>query len=73
MEVARTPRVLLGILPSVRIANLNRDASSVKGVRFCTKRLADRQPNKRPKKGGGKGSVALFKECKTVGLRIFRY
>ena len=67
VEVARTPRVLLGILPSVRIANLNRAASSVKGVRFCTKRLVDRQPNKRPKKGGGKGSAALLKNAKQLG------
>ena len=37
MEVARTTRVLLGILPSVRIANINRAASSVKSARFCTR------------------------------------
>ena len=30
-------------------------------------KVADRQPNKRPKKGGGKGCVALLKSAKQLG------
>ena len=36
---ARTPRVILGILPCVRITKPNRAANSVKGVLLCTERL----------------------------------
>ena len=36
---ARTPRVIIGVLPCVRVTNLTRAAISVKSARFCTKRL----------------------------------
>ena len=57
MEIARTPRVILGILPCVRVT-----AGSLKKCLFL-KKEADHQLNKRPKKGVRKGSVGQSKNA----------
>ena len=49
--------------------------NSQSGCKFGEKcsflhRGADRQPNKRPKKGGGKGAVALLKNSKQMGCEV---
>ena len=58
--IARTPRLIHGFLPCVRITELNRAANSMKSALLCTERL-DCQPNKRPTSNSGKGSVALLR------------
>ena len=61
----RTPRVIHGILPCVRITEPNRAANSMKSALLCTERL-DCQPNKQPKKNSGKGSVALLRNSREL-------
>ena len=63
---ARTPPVIHGILPCVRITEPNRAANPIKSALLCTERL-DRQPNKRPKKNCGKGSVASLRRIPGLG------
>ena len=65
-EIARATRVMLWH-PSVC-----QNYKSQSGCKFGEKcsfacKEADRQPNERPKKGGGRGSVTLFKNAKQLG------
>ena len=63
-ETARNRHVIIGMLPYVKNTNPNRDANSAKSVRHTE---VDSQPSKKPKKSGGKGSVALLKNSKQLG------
>ena len=64
-ETVRIGHLIIGIFPYVKITKLNRDANSAKSASSCTE--VDSQPNKKPKKSGGLGSVALSKNSKQVG------
>ena len=55
--------VIIGILPHVKITNLNRDANSANSADSDTLRLTARTTEK-PNKSGGKVSVALLKNSK---------
>ena len=54
-----------GVIPNVNITKNHRDAKLVK-VRLQGQTV-DSQKNKEPKKSGGKGSVALWKNSKHFG------
>ena len=55
METVRTRHVIIGMS---KITRHNRDAVAVKSASSCTERLTV-SLNKKPKKSGGRGSVAL--------------
>ena len=65
-KLVRIRRIIIGILPYVKITNLNRDATSATTVCSDTLRLMC-SPVKQSKKSGGKGSVASLKESKQLG------
>ena len=65
-EIVRIRRVVIGILPYVKITNLNRDAHFGDKCMFRHAE-ADSQPSKKSKKSGVKGSVACLKKSKHVG------
>ena len=54
-ELARIRRVILGILPYVKVTSLNRDANLATTV--CSDTEADGQPIKKSKKSGGKDQL----------------
>ena len=65
VETVRTRRVVLGILPYVKITKQS-------GCKFGEKWIfrhkeVDSQPDKKPKNTGCKGSVALLKNSKQLG------
>ena len=66
----RSIRVILGIVPSVKITKQIRDGNQVKSTLF-THREVDSQPKKRPT-NGGEGSVAKMKKPQATRLRIPR-
>ena len=57
--------MIIGILPCVKITDLIRDGKFGEKCTFKHKEV-DSQPNKKPKKRGGKGSVALLKKSKQL-------
>ena len=65
-ETVRFRRVTVGILPCVKITKLNRDANLAKSAYASTVKLTV-SPTKKPKKSGGKGSVASLRNSKQVG------
>ena len=67
MEIARTPRVILGILPCVRITDLYRAACSMKCDHFCTRRLIVSRTKDRSRVVKRVLSVAVIKNAKPLG------
>ena len=55
-EIARIRRVIIGILPYVKITSLNRDANRATIVDSDILRLSG-SPKKKSKKSGGKGQL----------------
>ena len=68
-ETAQIRHVIIGILPSVKITNLNRDANLAKSEDSCTLRLTV-SPAKSQRKVVEKGSVELLKNQKQMGCVI---
>ena len=58
-------RVIIDILPYVKMTSMNRDANSATNIYLDTE--ADGQPRKKLKKSGGKGPVAVLKESVHLG------
>ena len=69
-ETVRIRQVIIGTLPYVK--NHKTESGCKFGDKFVFRHNeVDSQPNKKPKKSGGKGSVALLKNSKQlIGLRI---
>ena len=68
-EAVRIRCVIIGILPYAKITYLNRDANSSKKCVFRHTEVGS-QPDKKPNKSGGKGSVALLKNSKQLGCAL---
>ena len=64
-ETVRIRHVIIGILAYAKIPSQNRIQTSAKSAYSGTE--VDSQPNKKPKKNCGRGSVALLKNSKQSG------
>ena len=66
MATVRIWRVIIGILPYVKITTSESGCEFDEKVHIQAQEV-DSQPNKTPKKNGGEGSVALLKNSKQMG------
>ena len=70
-KIAVTRHVIMGILACVKITSLRHDACTAIDVTFDMLKQR-RSPNKKSKKGGAKGSVAV-QRVYSIGLCVSRF